>query len=197
MERVKPIYLSRTYDISLPKDSSRFDPDEFMDKMARMKGRLLKGGEPDLESVAKIILSDWVRGRIPYFVPPPERPQELNEAEAKKAKREGKNGKETAGSDTPEVPGVKQNLGSIMQKNTFVSEDIQPLDPEFRLGGDETRESDDSGSEWGGIQDESNQDDTQEELTWNDVYAGDSVPHDDGQSIDGELDCFVVMWHTC
>jgi hypothetical protein len=34
--------------------------------------------------VAKILLSDWVRGRIPYFVLPPEHPEELNATEAKK-----------------------------------------------------------------------------------------------------------------
>ena len=53
-----------------------------------MKGRLLKGGEPDIEGVARIVLSDWVRGRIPFFVPPPERPEELNEREEKKRKKE-------------------------------------------------------------------------------------------------------------
>ena len=55
--------------------------------MARMKGRLLKGGEPDLDGVANILLSDWARGKIPYFISPPERP-ELNKVEEAKRKRE-------------------------------------------------------------------------------------------------------------
>ncbi|KXN85716.1 Nucleolar GTP-binding protein 2 [Leucoagaricus sp. SymC.cos] len=132
MERVKPLYLSRTYRIPLPnKDdpSQGWDPEEFLDKLARKMGRLLKQGEPDLDSVAKIILSDWVRGRIPFFVSPPERPEELNVAEAKaraKATRD-KKGKGKA-VEEPEVPSVKQNLGSIMQKNTFLPEDIEPLE---------------------------------------------------------------------
>jgi len=32
---------------------------------------LTKGAEPDLKAVAKILLMDWQRGKIPYFVPPP------------------------------------------------------------------------------------------------------------------------------
>jgi nuclear GTP-binding protein len=52
------------------------DVEEFLEKLARIKGRLLKGGEPDIEGVAKIVLNDWVRGKIPYFVPPPDRPEQ-------------------------------------------------------------------------------------------------------------------------
>merc|ERR1712080_127970 len=38
--------------------------------MAKNCGRLLKGGEPDIASVAKMVLNDWQRGKLPYFVPP-------------------------------------------------------------------------------------------------------------------------------
>lgn len=31
----------------------------------------VQGGEPDLMTVAKMVLHDWQRGRIPFFVPPP------------------------------------------------------------------------------------------------------------------------------
>merc|ERR1711860_249012 len=34
-------------------------------------GKLLKGGEPDVNTVAKMVLNDWQRGKIPFFVPPP------------------------------------------------------------------------------------------------------------------------------
>ena len=57
-----------------------------------MKGRLLKGGEPDREGIAKIILSDWVRGRMPFFVPPPERPEDLNEREKQEREKMAKGG---------------------------------------------------------------------------------------------------------
>ncbi|KAK6326130.1 hypothetical protein J4Q44_G00017750 [Coregonus suidteri] len=32
---------------------------------------LLQGGEPDLPCVSKMVLNDWQRGRIPFFVKPP------------------------------------------------------------------------------------------------------------------------------
>lgn len=31
----------------------------------------LQGGEPDLMTAAKMVLHDWQRGKIPFFVPPP------------------------------------------------------------------------------------------------------------------------------
>jgi nuclear GTP-binding protein len=34
-------------------------------------GKLLKGGEPDIETVARVVIQDWQKGRLPYFVPPP------------------------------------------------------------------------------------------------------------------------------
>ena len=30
-----------------------------------------QGGEADLKTAAKMVLHDWVRGRIPFFIPPP------------------------------------------------------------------------------------------------------------------------------
>ncbi len=169
MERVKPLYLSRTYGISLPnKDdpTQGWDPEVFLDKLARKTGRLLKQGEPDLDSVAKIILSDWVRGKLPFFVSPPERPEELNVVEAKaklKAVRSMK-GKEKA-VEGSEIPGVRQNLGSIMQKNTFLPEDIRPLEDD--AGSDEVEQQDTSEEEA-----TSGSESEEEELQWADVFEG-------------------------
>ena len=169
MERVKPIYLSRTYGVPLPnKDdpTQNWESEVFLDKLARMKGRLLKHGEPDLDSVAKIMLSDWVRGRIPFFVPPPERPEELNEAEAKLRKKKDAKGKGKASQGGTEVLGVKQNLKSMMQKNTFVPEDVQKLDEE---DGNVEAENDEEIVEEEADEEEEKE---EEELEWNDVFEG-------------------------
>ncbi|KAK0233899.1 NUC091 domain-containing protein [Armillaria fumosa] len=168
MERVKPLYLSRTYGVPLPNEEDPtqcWEPEVFLDKLARMKGRLLKQGEPDMDSVAKIVLSDWVRGRIPFFVPPPERSEELNKAEAKKRKGKGK----AVEAEDSAVPGVKQNLGSIMQKNTFLAEDVRALEPEET--GEDQVEVQDDGSE---NAEEEQKDEAEEEddLTWDDVFEG-------------------------
>ena len=180
MQRVKPIYLSRTYGVSLPDpdDQTQGWPyEEFLDKLARMKGRLLKGGEPDLDGVAKILLSDWVRGRIPFFVPPPERPEELNQAEAKAKARAQTKGKGKAEDKEERDIGVKQNLGSIMQKNTFVGDDVRPLDvegedvPDVSVDGESSEaEEEEDGEGDGEVQ-------AEEELSWNDVFK-DDVPQE-------------------
>lgn len=175
MSRVKPLYLSRTYGVTLPdpdNPSRSWDPEQFLDTLARMKGRLLKGGEPDVDGVAKIILSDWVRGRIPFFVPPPERSEELNKTEAKSRARS--KGKAKAVNGGTEVLAVKQNLKTITQKNMFLAEDVQPLDEDdgedegvSNTPGDQASDEEDECSELGS--DEDNEDEV-EELSWNDVF---------------------------
>lgn len=189
LTRLKPLYVARTYGLTIPANGS-WEADDFLDALARAKGRLLKGGEPDIEGAAKIVLGDWVRGRIPYFVAPPERPAELNEREAKERARFAKS-KGKGSAEEKRVPGVKQNLGSIMQKNTFVEEDLQPLE-----GIDLEGESED-----GRVQEEDNDevadDDVAEEaeedapLAWGDVFAEErnTIPTEDadpGEEVEEE-----------
>jgi len=64
--RVKKDYLRKTYNID-----DWEDPTDFLTQFAKKYGRLLKGGEPDLNTCAKMVLNDWQRGKIPFFVPPP------------------------------------------------------------------------------------------------------------------------------
>jgi nuclear GTP-binding protein len=170
--RVKHQYLVRTYGLTVPEAGS-WTADDFLDALARAKGRLLKGGEPDIEGAAKVVLSDWVRGRIPYFVAPPERSAELNEREAKERGRLTKSqGMDSV--DEKRVAGVKQNLGSIMQKNTFVGEDLRPLE-EIDLEG----ESEDPQEEGGDDDDAASGGDHGEveedvPLAWGDVFVEES-----------------------
>ena len=69
MSRVKKEYMARTYRLSKPWDWT--SPSDFLERLARQSGKLLKGGEPDLNTVGKMILNDWQRGKIPFFVSPP------------------------------------------------------------------------------------------------------------------------------
>jgi nuclear GTP-binding protein len=171
MSRVKPIYLARTYNLKVSESGEPFDPDEVLDKLARMKGRLLKGGEPDLDGVAKILLSDWVRGKIPYFVPPPERPEELNKTEEARKKKEEAKGKRKSQAVVEQEErlhaiGVRQNLGSILQKNTFVGEDVRPIE-------EEGLEEEEGEADADGEEDESEEGG---ELGWNDIFPEDAPP---------------------
>ena len=66
LQRVKPQHIERTYDIK------GFDTaTEFLELLARKAGKLLKGGEPDVDGVAKMVLNDFLRGKLPWFTPPP------------------------------------------------------------------------------------------------------------------------------
>jgi len=47
-------------------------PTEFLTNIAFRRGKLGKGGIPDLQGAAKMILQDWNAGRIQYFTLPPD-----------------------------------------------------------------------------------------------------------------------------
>lgn len=45
---------------------------DFLTQLAMHSGKLLRGGEPDLNTAARMVLYDWQRGKIPYFALPPD-----------------------------------------------------------------------------------------------------------------------------
>lgn len=45
---------------------------EFLFALAQDRGKLLKGGVPDLEKTAKMVMDDWARGRVQFWVKPPQ-----------------------------------------------------------------------------------------------------------------------------
>lgn len=65
LERVKPEYIRKTYKINAWTDHV-----DFLEKLARRNGKLLKKGEPDVTIVARMVLNDWQRGKLPFYVPP-------------------------------------------------------------------------------------------------------------------------------
>ncbi|PSS15188.1 hypothetical protein M430DRAFT_104441 [Amorphotheca resinae ATCC 22711] len=66
LTKTKPQHIERTYQIKGWKNHI-----EFLELLARKGGRLLHGGEPDVDGVAKMVLNDFMRGKIPWFTPPP------------------------------------------------------------------------------------------------------------------------------
>ena len=66
LRRCKPQHIERTYNIQGYTSSM-----ELLDLLAKRGGRLLKGGEADTDGVAKMVLNDFLRGKIPWFTPPP------------------------------------------------------------------------------------------------------------------------------
>ncbi|KAI8252031.1 Nucleolar GTP-binding protein 2 [Colletotrichum sp. SAR11_239] len=66
LAKVKPHHMERTYELKGWKNHT-----EFLEMIARKSGRLLRKGEPDVDGVAKMILNDFMRGKIPWFTPAP------------------------------------------------------------------------------------------------------------------------------
>lgn len=81
LSRVKKEYIDRVYGVS-----SWESTEDFLSKVAKTKGKLLPSGEADMSTIAKIMINDWQRGRLPYFVAPP---REANEDEEEEEVEEG------------------------------------------------------------------------------------------------------------
>lgn len=188
LQRAKPEYIQKTYRI--PSWSS---PEDFLEKMAFRTGKLMKGGEPDITAVSKMVLNDWQRGRIPFFVKPPgpaanpehkaqlpvegptkavetvqeeqtDNPDAVLEEHEKQQQRK----KEQV---TKILSNVRQNFGKINVAPEFNEEDLVPVEmPELEL-------SDFSGSD-------SEEDNDEEEGGEGDGGAGPDVEPTDGKTED-------------
>nr|XP_009681329.1 PREDICTED: nucleolar GTP-binding protein 2 isoform X1 [Struthio camelus australis]XP_009681330.1 PREDICTED: nucleolar GTP-binding protein 2 isoform X1 [Struthio camelus australis] len=142
LERAKPEYIRKTYKIDFWKDT-----EDFLEKLASRTGKLLKGGEPDVQTVSKMVLNDWQRGRIPFFVKPPNAeagPQppalevamassqdnseeEISEPVASSVEpAEEKNNTDTEIKQL--MSHVRQNFGRINVAPQFSEEDLVPVD---------------------------------------------------------------------
>ncbi|KAG8364956.1 hypothetical protein BUALT_Bualt18G0052500 [Buddleja alternifolia] len=81
LKRVKKEHLQRAHKISNCLHSCLpilFTMTSFFRlQLCKSSGKLLKGGEPDLTTAANMILHDWQRGQIPFFVPPPKQEDEI------------------------------------------------------------------------------------------------------------------------
>ena len=65
IKRVRKEYLVKTYKVDAWDTAT-----EFLEKMAARTGKLLKKGEPDISQVARMVLNDWQRGKLPFYVAP-------------------------------------------------------------------------------------------------------------------------------
>ena len=66
--------------------------EDFLTQLAQASGKLGRGGEPDLNTAAKMVLYDWQRGKIPFFTLPPghlpDKPPARSEAAPAEAEQE-------------------------------------------------------------------------------------------------------------
>lgn len=76
LDKVSKDHLNKIYGVT-----SWINTEDFVSQVAVKYGKLGKGGDPDLTSTAKIILMDWQRGKIPYYIIPSDFDSYLNTGE--------------------------------------------------------------------------------------------------------------------
>lgn len=182
LNRVKKEYIQKTYNVKNWKDH-----EDFLGQIAKRMGKLLKGGEPDYETVAKMVLNDWIRGKIPYFAAPPEPEKKDLKGKSKAVEKpQAVHPSATSANNTPvdlkkRVKGVEQPLRQIAVLSKFDKEDnTGGNDEDFEMDkedGEEEAElanSDDEQVEDDEEEEEEESDDDVglEELKWEDVFAG-------------------------
>ena len=87
------------------------DPEDFLAQLARASGKLLKGGDPDLNIAARMVLYDWQRGKIPFFTLPPDH---LDEAPEKKQQQQVVTG--VAAAETTAVAEAAADGGELFKE---------------------------------------------------------------------------------
>uniref|UniRef100_A0A1D1Y690 Guanine nucleotide-binding protein-like 3 n=1 Tax=Anthurium amnicola TaxID=1678845 RepID=A0A1D1Y690_9ARAE len=117
----------------LPKFSS---VDDFLQKVAALRGKLKKGGVLDVEAAARIVLRDWNEGKIKYYTLPPLR----NEGENLEVSIVTEFGKEF---NVDEVYKTESSfIGSLASVEDFHCVEVSPGSPlnfnEHMLQEDET-----------------------------------------------------------
>jgi len=149
LKRAKHEHLARLYQITgWEEDDSGL---EFLEQMARKRGKLLKGGEPDFDSIARTVLRDWQYGKIPYLTQPDEN-YESKENKPNKEKKESeteKNKRIEVANKRKEIEkklNLSQDLDEIREKNLDNVEDYgnQESEDEYEDVEEETSREPDS-----------------------------------------------------
>mmetsp|Transcript_36809 Transcript_36809/g.59003 ORF Transcript_36809/g.59003 Transcript_36809/m.59003 type:complete len:614 (-) Transcript_36809:72-1913(-) len=149
LDAVKPEYIERHYGVSDWDDSTHF-----LTLLARKTGKLRKGGEPDFNNIARKVLQDFQRGRLPYFIPPPfddeeeaADKEEKEEAEQQEQDGEKKDNKKRKKSKTVTIEAaggikVEQVFDKVKPKSNFISADRRDPHLQRRDDGEEGQQDD-------------------------------------------------------
>lgn len=73
MKRCRKDQLLKAYEVA---DFSTAQ--EFLNNIAKKRGKLRKGGIVDLNAAARLILQDWNNGKVPFYTMPPKRKTKIN-----------------------------------------------------------------------------------------------------------------------
>ncbi|KAI1105741.1 nucleolar GTP-binding protein [Jackrogersella minutella] len=136
LAKVKQHHMERTYEIKGWNDHIHF-----LELLARKGGRLLKAGEPDVDGVAKMVLNDFMRGKIPWFTPAPVVEGDQGKGIEGREGRLGEMPRKRKREDVESIPDT-----SIAASATSVAEgdiDASGSEEEFEGFGSESEESSD------------------------------------------------------
>ncbi|KAF2755034.1 NGP1NT-domain-containing protein [Pseudovirgaria hyperparasitica] len=136
LSRCQQRHLQRTYEV---KDYS--NAIEFLEKLGRKGGRLLKGGEVDLDGVAKMVLNDFLRGKIPWFTPPPPSEQDGESGVTGREGRLGEMGKKRKREDE------ETTIDAAGASSPAIDEEFEGFDDnDVEVNEDDNNNDDDSDS---------------------------------------------------
>ncbi|KAF3893994.1 Nucleolar GTP-binding protein 2 [Trichophyton interdigitale] len=145
LKKTQQRHIERTYEIKGFTDAT-----EFLSILARKGGRLLKGGEPDVNSVAKMVINDFLRGKLPWYTPPPKADDAGDE---KINGREGRLGEMGLKRKADEAQG---DGGDEVQSGPDASDDdVESIKSEAQENGSDGNEDE---SEFEGFEDSDNED---------------------------------------
>ncbi|OII71584.1 hypothetical protein cand_032970 [Cryptosporidium andersoni] len=125
LQKVKAHHIKQKYHLNASDNWG--DTDEFLTIVGKRLGKFLKGGEIDHATTAKVILNDWITGKIPYFIPPPNKEQENNQSQGVEINKE---------SDSKVIQVEHESLDNLKSTSDFNIEETE------YFSGDEFKETD-------------------------------------------------------
>lgn len=184
LTRVKKQYMAKTYKIADWTDS-----EDFLTKLAKRTGKLLKGGEPDMNAVARMVLNDWQRGKLPFFSVPegyekplPKAKKEKPQVEVTKEEVKAEDGHENPETENENKPNVAQNLKKIVVGLEYEDEDVKPLTEEIEVFDSDNEEA------AADSQDDGDKDDDDDVQVLENSTASSKVPEDKDSSSNSDSD---------
>lgn len=125
IQRVRAEHLNRTYGLrpSLHPAERWTTADELLKAVALKQGRLLRAGEPDVRTIARKLIEDFVRGKLPHFIAP-YTPQDIEDYKrtiaAERVHWQGKTDAELISfENTQNLRGLGRNFAGDAQEDTF------------------------------------------------------------------------------
>lgn len=162
IKRVRKEYLIKTYKVDGWETAL-----EFLEKLAARSGKLLKKGEPDVNQVARMVLNDWQRGKLPFYVAPEgfEVPlSKLKEAEPTVAPVNTEEKKEEVVQDNPQTETETEVPENLVVNKLMIAQDFAKIRVGLQFDNDEDKKPLEDNlipDELKGIDEQNDEDDTQ------------------------------------